>query len=288
MDAYGTWDALQQAFVEFANKVPFYGAVVACADDEPVRALLPRITRRVMTYGLADRARPASRVGPRRGARGIRIAVHRPARGRGTGRRDHRRATAARARPPQPAERARRHRRRSRGRPGVSPDRCGAGGVPRRRAPLPVARRSEGRDGRGRLRASPDRDCRRHRRCPCRHRPSCRRGVPAAPVLADAAADARIRRRAGRRGRSRADRHLSGRRVTVAGRDARHACGVGRAVRRAGPSTSCPRWRRSPKRSRRSPVRAISSSRWAQGRSAASADRILAAIATGGQAGRRP
>ena len=55
MEAYGTWDALQQAFVEFANKVPFYGAVVACADDEPVRALLPRITRRVMTYGLADR-----------------------------------------------------------------------------------------------------------------------------------------------------------------------------------------------------------------------------------------
>jgi UDP-N-acetylmuramate--alanine ligase len=54
MEAYGTWDTLQQAFVDFANKVPFYGAVVACADDEPVRALIPRITRRVMTYGLAD------------------------------------------------------------------------------------------------------------------------------------------------------------------------------------------------------------------------------------------
>jgi UDP-N-acetylmuramate--alanine ligase len=56
MEAYGTWEALQQAFVDFANKVPFYGAVVACADDEPVRALIPRITRRVLTYGLADRA----------------------------------------------------------------------------------------------------------------------------------------------------------------------------------------------------------------------------------------
>ena len=55
MEAYGTWEVLQEAFVEFANKVPFYGAVVACADDEPVRALLPKITRRVMTYGLADR-----------------------------------------------------------------------------------------------------------------------------------------------------------------------------------------------------------------------------------------
>jgi UDP-N-acetylmuramate--alanine ligase len=54
MEAYGTWDALQLAFVDFANKVPFYGAVVACADDEPVRQLLPRITRRVLTYGLPD------------------------------------------------------------------------------------------------------------------------------------------------------------------------------------------------------------------------------------------
>ena len=52
MESYGSWDALQQAFVDFANKVPFYGAVVACADDAPVRALLPRITRRVITYGL--------------------------------------------------------------------------------------------------------------------------------------------------------------------------------------------------------------------------------------------
>jgi UDP-N-acetylmuramate--alanine ligase len=54
MESYGSWDALQQAFAEFANKVPFYGTVVACADDEPVRALLPRLTRRVITYGLAD------------------------------------------------------------------------------------------------------------------------------------------------------------------------------------------------------------------------------------------
>ena len=52
MESYGTWEALQQAFLEFANKVPFYGAVIACADDGPVRALLPKMTRRVITYGL--------------------------------------------------------------------------------------------------------------------------------------------------------------------------------------------------------------------------------------------
>ena len=51
MESYGNWDDLRQAFTDFANKVPFYGAVVACADDEPVRSILPRITRRLVTYG---------------------------------------------------------------------------------------------------------------------------------------------------------------------------------------------------------------------------------------------
>ena len=54
MESYGSWEALQQAFADFANKVPFYGAIVACADDPPVRALLPRLTRRVITYGSED------------------------------------------------------------------------------------------------------------------------------------------------------------------------------------------------------------------------------------------
>ncbi|MEP6918548.1 MAG: cyanophycin synthetase, partial [Acidobacteriota bacterium] len=45
-----------QAFADFANKVPFYGAVVACADDAAVRELLPRLTRRVITYAMDDRA----------------------------------------------------------------------------------------------------------------------------------------------------------------------------------------------------------------------------------------
>jgi UDP-N-acetylmuramate--alanine ligase len=52
MESYGSWENLQQAFADFANKVPFYGAVVACADDAAVRELLPRLTRRVITYGL--------------------------------------------------------------------------------------------------------------------------------------------------------------------------------------------------------------------------------------------
>jgi UDP-N-acetylmuramate--alanine ligase len=52
MDAYGSFADLQQAFVDFANKVPFYGAVVACADDAELCAVLPKFQRRVITYGL--------------------------------------------------------------------------------------------------------------------------------------------------------------------------------------------------------------------------------------------
>ena len=58
MESYGSWDNLQQAFVDFANKVPFYGAVVACSDDEAVREVLPRMMRRVITYGLAPDVLP--------------------------------------------------------------------------------------------------------------------------------------------------------------------------------------------------------------------------------------
>ena len=52
MDAYGGFADLQQAFVDFANEVPFYGAVVACADDVELSRVMPRFTRRVITYGI--------------------------------------------------------------------------------------------------------------------------------------------------------------------------------------------------------------------------------------------
>jgi UDP-N-acetylmuramate--alanine ligase len=52
LENYGGFDDLQQAFVDFANKVPFYGAVVACVDDANLAAVVPRMTRRVSTYGL--------------------------------------------------------------------------------------------------------------------------------------------------------------------------------------------------------------------------------------------
>ena len=56
MESYGTFDRLLDAFVDFADKVPFYGAVVACIDDPHVRAVLPRLSRRVITYGFSEDA----------------------------------------------------------------------------------------------------------------------------------------------------------------------------------------------------------------------------------------
>jgi UDP-N-acetylmuramate--alanine ligase len=56
LENYGGFDDLQQAFVDFANKVPFYGAVIACADDPHLERALTRVTRRVVTYGLAAKA----------------------------------------------------------------------------------------------------------------------------------------------------------------------------------------------------------------------------------------
>jgi UDP-N-acetylmuramate--alanine ligase len=56
MESYGTFERLLDAFVDFADKVPFYGAVVACIDDPHVRAILPRFSRRVITYGFSDDA----------------------------------------------------------------------------------------------------------------------------------------------------------------------------------------------------------------------------------------
>ncbi len=52
MEAYGTFEEIQRAFAEFANNVPFDGLVVACADDRALAAILPAISRPLVTYAL--------------------------------------------------------------------------------------------------------------------------------------------------------------------------------------------------------------------------------------------
>ena len=56
LDTYRDLDDILEAFATFANRVPFFGAVVACADDAGVRRLLPRIKKRVVTYGESPEA----------------------------------------------------------------------------------------------------------------------------------------------------------------------------------------------------------------------------------------
>jgi UDP-N-acetylmuramate--alanine ligase len=56
LDHYADLDAICRAFVEFVNRVPFYGASILCLDDENVQRILPRINRRVITYGVSAQA----------------------------------------------------------------------------------------------------------------------------------------------------------------------------------------------------------------------------------------
>jgi UDP-N-acetylmuramate--alanine ligase len=56
LDHYSTLDDIRAAFIEFVNKVPFYGAVIVCLDDPNVQGLLPDIRRRTITYGTTAQA----------------------------------------------------------------------------------------------------------------------------------------------------------------------------------------------------------------------------------------
>ena len=56
LDYYKDVEEIKEAFLQFANIVPFYGSTILCLDDPHVREILPRIKRRVITYGLTPAA----------------------------------------------------------------------------------------------------------------------------------------------------------------------------------------------------------------------------------------
>jgi UDP-N-acetylmuramate--alanine ligase len=56
LDFYGNHEALKEAFVQFTEKVPFYGLAVLCLDHPHVQELLPRMKRRHVTYGFSPQA----------------------------------------------------------------------------------------------------------------------------------------------------------------------------------------------------------------------------------------
>ena len=56
LDQYKSLEEIQDVFVQFANRVPFYGAVVLCLDEPNVQAILPRVKRPLITYGTSKQA----------------------------------------------------------------------------------------------------------------------------------------------------------------------------------------------------------------------------------------
>ncbi|MBU2443982.1 MAG: UDP-N-acetylmuramate--L-alanine ligase [Bacteroidetes bacterium] len=56
LDIYKDLDDIKAAFTEFANKVPFYGFVVLCLDEEGLQDILPHINKKIVTYGLTSQA----------------------------------------------------------------------------------------------------------------------------------------------------------------------------------------------------------------------------------------
>jgi len=55
METYGhDFERLKGAFVDFLNRLPFYGVAVLCGDDANVRAIMPQVPKQIITYGLSD------------------------------------------------------------------------------------------------------------------------------------------------------------------------------------------------------------------------------------------
>jgi UDP-N-acetylmuramate--alanine ligase len=74
LDYYGDLASIKRGFVEYASRVPFYGAVIACADDANTVDILPEIQRRKLTYSLGGDADLRGRIVAREG-QGTRFSV---------------------------------------------------------------------------------------------------------------------------------------------------------------------------------------------------------------------
>jgi UDP-N-acetylmuramate--alanine ligase len=61
MDFYQTMERLNESFLAYINKIPFYGLAVLCLDNAHVRALLPKVRKRFVTYGLSPEAEFSAR-----------------------------------------------------------------------------------------------------------------------------------------------------------------------------------------------------------------------------------
>ena len=56
LDYYHDFEAIKRVFLEFMNKVPFYGCSVICLDDKPLQSILPLLQKRYVSYGIKEKA----------------------------------------------------------------------------------------------------------------------------------------------------------------------------------------------------------------------------------------
>ncbi len=56
LDQYTSLEDIQDAFIQFVNRVPFYGAAILCLDEPNVQAIIPHIKRPIITYGTSSQA----------------------------------------------------------------------------------------------------------------------------------------------------------------------------------------------------------------------------------------
>jgi UDP-N-acetylmuramate--alanine ligase len=56
LDQYSSLEDIQNAFVEFVNRVPFYGAAILCLDEPNVQAIIPSVKRPILTYGTSSQS----------------------------------------------------------------------------------------------------------------------------------------------------------------------------------------------------------------------------------------
>ena len=56
VDHYGSMEAIRQTFVNFINKIPFYGMAIVCLDNEEIQGIIPELRKRCLTYGMTSQA----------------------------------------------------------------------------------------------------------------------------------------------------------------------------------------------------------------------------------------
>ena len=56
LDHYGDIETIRETFIEFINKIPFYGSAIVCLDNEEIQGIIPSLKKRYVTYGMTSQA----------------------------------------------------------------------------------------------------------------------------------------------------------------------------------------------------------------------------------------